>query len=69
MDNVFLERLWRSLKHGDIYLRGYADDREAHAGIATYTRRPHQALDNSCGHDGQRKSVARWTPDIHFTFM
>jgi hypothetical protein len=23
MDNVFIERLWRSLKHEDIYLRGY----------------------------------------------
>ncbi len=24
MDNVFIERLWRSLKHEDIYLKGYA---------------------------------------------
>jgi putative transposase len=51
MDNVFIERLWRSLKHEDIYLKGYADGREAHAGIAAWfafynTRRPHQALDN-----------------------
>ena len=49
MDNVFIERLWRSLKHEDIYLKGYADGREAHAGIASWftfynTRRPHQAL-------------------------
>jgi transposase InsO family protein len=28
MDNVFIERLWRSLKHEDIYLKGYADGRE-----------------------------------------
>ena len=35
MDNVFIERLWRSLKHEDIYLKGYADGREAKAGIAT----------------------------------
>jgi transposase InsO family protein len=34
MDNVFIERLWRSLKHEDVYLKGYADGREAHAGIA-----------------------------------
>jgi hypothetical protein len=34
MDNVFIERLWRSLKHEDIYLKGYADGREAKAGIA-----------------------------------
>ena len=26
MDNVFIERLWRSLKHEDIYLKGYADE-------------------------------------------
>ena len=29
MDNVFIERLWRSLKYEDIYLKGYADGREA----------------------------------------
>ena len=49
MDNVFIERLWRSLKYEDIYLKGYADGREARAGIASWiafynTRRPHQAL-------------------------
>ncbi len=31
MDNVFIERLWRSLKHEDIYLKAYADGREARA--------------------------------------
>ena len=36
MDNVFIERLWRSLKHEDIYLKGYADGREAKAGIAAW---------------------------------
>jgi putative transposase len=49
MDNVFIERLWRSLKHEDIYLKGYADGRETHAGLAAWfafynDRRPHQAL-------------------------
>jgi putative transposase len=58
MDNVFIERLWRSLKYEDIYLKGYADGREAHAGIAAWfafynTRRPHQAL-------GQRTPMAVW---------
>jgi putative transposase len=51
MDNVFIERLWRSLKYEDIYLKGYADGREAKAGIGVWiafynTRRPHQALAN-----------------------
>ena len=29
MDNVFIERLWRSLKYEDVYLKAYADGREA----------------------------------------
>src|SRR6185437_3332822 len=36
MDNVFIERLWRSLKYEDIYLKGYADGHEAKAGIAAW---------------------------------
>jgi putative transposase len=51
MDNVFIERLWRSLKYEDIYLKGYADGREAKVGIAAWIgfyngRRPHMALAN-----------------------
>jgi putative transposase len=51
MDNVFIERLWRSLKHEDIYLKHYADGREARGGIGAWiafynTQRPHQALAN-----------------------
>jgi len=49
MDNVFIERLWRSLKSEDVYLKGYADGREARAGITLWIgfykgRHPHQAL-------------------------
>ena len=36
MDNVFIERVWRSLKYEDVYLKGYADGREAKAGIGAY---------------------------------
>ena len=51
MDNVFIERLWRSLKYEDIYLKGYADGHEARDGIAAWMdfynhHRPHQALGN-----------------------
>jgi putative transposase len=58
MDNVFIERLWRSLKHEDVYLKGYADGLEAKAGIAEWisfynTGRPHQAL-------GNRTPMAVW---------
>jgi putative transposase len=49
LDNIFIERLWRSLKHEDIYLKHYADGCEAREGIrqwfAFYNNyRPHQAL-------------------------
>lgn len=49
MDNVFIERLWRSLKHEEVYLKGYAGGHEARPGIATWMefyneRRLHQAL-------------------------
>lgn len=62
MDNVFIERLWRSLKHEDIYLKGYADGREARAGIASWfafynTGRPHQAL-------GNRTPMAVWRAGV-----
>ena len=58
MDNVFIERLWRSLKHEDVYLKGYADGREAKAGIAAWMKfyneqRLHQAL-------GYRTPMAIW---------
>ena len=51
MDNVFIERLWRSLKYEDIYLRGYVTVGELETGIAHWierynTWRPHQALGN-----------------------
>jgi putative transposase len=59
MDNVFIERVWRSLKYEDVYLRGYADGREAKAGIGEYfafynERRLHQAL-------GYRTPMAVWS--------
>ena len=49
MDNVFVERLWRSLKYEDVYLKAYATGSEARAGIGAWietynTRRPHQGL-------------------------
>ena len=51
LDNVFIERLWRSLKYEDIYLKGYADGHEARDGIGAWMdfynhQRPHQALAN-----------------------
>jgi putative transposase len=51
MDNVFIERLWRSLKYEDIYLKDYANGADVTEGLTQwfhrYTyRRPHQGLGN-----------------------
>jgi putative transposase len=48
-DNVFVERLWRSLKYEEVYLHGYDSVSAATTGIARYltlynTRRPHSSL-------------------------
>lgn len=49
LDNVFIERLWRSVKYEEIYLRSYADGIEAEQSLAKYFHfynelRPHQSL-------------------------
>ena len=36
MDNVFIERLWKSVKYEDIYLKAYASMAEVKSGLATY---------------------------------
>ena len=50
-DNIFVERLWRSVKHEDVYLHGYATMGELLIGLTKYFafyngERPHQALGN-----------------------
>ena len=50
IDNVFVERLWRSVKYEDIYLHAYETVRELKAALACYfafynARRPHQSLE------------------------
>jgi putative transposase len=50
LDNVMVERLWRTVKYEDIDLRDYGDLPEARAGLGGYfrfynTERPHQGLD------------------------
>lgn len=49
LDNIFVERLWRSVKHEDIYLRGYSTLPELQIGLTEYfefynTQRSHQSL-------------------------
>ena len=50
MDNVFIERIWRSLKYEEVYLKAYETIPEAQAGIKYWIYfynfdRPHQSLD------------------------
>ena len=50
-DNIFVERLWRSVKHEDVYLKGYATMGELLIGLTQYftfynEERPHQSLAN-----------------------
>ena len=50
LDNIFTERLWRSIKYEEVYLHSYVSPREARQNITRYMRfyneeRPHQSLD------------------------
>jgi putative transposase len=49
LDNIFTERLWRSVKYEEVYLHNYCSPREARMGISRYMEfyneeRPHQSL-------------------------
>lgn len=49
LDNVFVERLWRTVKYEDVYLRDYADAAELQTGLQSYFdfychERPHSSL-------------------------
>jgi putative transposase len=60
-DNVFVERLWRSVKYEEVYLKAYNSVREARASISKYLdfynrRRPHSSL------DGRTPDEAYFTP-------
>ncbi|MBV6482421.1 MAG: hypothetical protein DIKNOCCD_02164 [bacterium] len=51
LDNIFVERLWRTVKYEEVYLKDYSDvweaERELGAYFAFYNRdRPHQSLGN-----------------------
>ena len=58
-DNVFIERLWKSVKYEEVYLRAYESVSEARAGLGRYfefynSGRPHSSL-------------GRMTPDEFYT--
>jgi putative transposase len=56
LDNIFVERLWRSVKYEDVYLQGYGTIGELTVGLARYFafyngERPHQSLGNRTPHE------------------
>jgi putative transposase len=65
LDNVFVERLWRSVKYEDVYIRGYETVLELERGLAAYfrfynTERLHQSLGYRTPaevHDGPKKGT------------
>ena len=59
MDNVFIERLWRSLKHEEVYLKAYDSVAQAKQGIGDWLVFYNQ--------ERRRASLNRMTPDqIYF---
>ena len=64
LDNIFVERLWRSVKYEDIYLKAYENAVELYAGLTQYfqlynNHRPHQSLEYrtpACVHFGIMKT-------------
>ncbi len=62
MDNVFIERLWRSIKSEEIYLHEYRDIAVLAAGVEKWLHnhnvwRPHQALANDTPLSGYRQKA------------
>jgi putative transposase len=63
-DNIFIERLWRTVKYEEVYLHSYQSVREARQGLARYfrlynTARLHEALDYRTPHQvyfGERRT-------------
>ena len=56
LDNIFVERLWRSVKHEDVYLKGYATMADLMIGLTQYFafyngERPHQSLAYKTPHE------------------
>jgi putative transposase len=67
IDNVFIERLWRSVKYEEVYLHGYTNGTEARAGLTRYfsfynTRRSHQALEYQTPDEVYFGALAATTP-------
>ena len=75
-DNVFVERLWRSVKYEEVYLRAYDSVSEARASIGRYLdfyngRRPHSSLDGMTpdqAYFNRCRSARQPNPGRHSTY-
>jgi putative transposase len=61
LDNVFVERLWRSLKYEEVYLHAYRDLVEARASIGRYF--------DYYNHDRDHQALGYQTPDAFYRSM
>lgn len=62
MDNIFTERLWRTVKYEEVYLREYSSFRDAEQSLTTFftnynTDRPHQSLNDNVPADIYFKKI------------
>ena len=67
IDNVFIERLWRSVKYEEVYLHGYANGTEARTSLTRYfsfynVRRSHQTLEYRTPDEVYFEALAASTP-------
>ena len=73
LDNIFIERLWRSVKYEEVYLHSYEHVGEAKSRLAQYfqiynTERFHQSLDYKTPHEvyfWEGKNKTKQAPLIH----
>ena len=61
LDNVFVERVWRSLKYEEVYLHAYRDLVEARAGIGRYF--------DYYNHERDHQALGYQTPDAYYREM
>jgi putative transposase len=73
LDNVFVERLWRTVKYEDVYLKDYSDPPDAVRNLGLYFRfyngqRPHQALNYQTPEDVYFGVKKQKTPVLRIGF-
>jgi len=61
MDNIFIERLWRSIKYEEVHLKAYADGREARDGIGSWMNFYNRASEHPSVYVVEEKKLC-WPP-------